>query len=125
MTPSLSRRRLLQLSTVAVIFSAGCLGDDYPDLFLFNQTGESVSVSTTVVRMPDNEQLLEDTTTIPENDSHQYGNPITEPGTYQIQVSVEGGDESSHEWEAPQDEGTGLHIRINSERIEFVQVIAE
>lgn len=80
------------------------------DLRLINETGESITVTTTVTRDSDEEKILSDSITLAHEEVHRYINPIEEDGTYQIQVSVEAGDENIYEWDAPADEAYGIYI---------------
>lgn len=128
MDRSPSRRRFLHLSGLVAVSSAGCLGvfsnADMADLRLNNGTSGEITVTTTITRSSDGEELLSDTVTLQADGVHQYRDPIQEEGTYQIHVSVEGGDENLYEWDAPADEAAGLHISITDDGIGFSEVIA-
>ncbi|WP_416839405.1 hypothetical protein [Haloferax sp. DFSO52] len=128
MSSPLSRRAFLHISGVVALSSAGCLdvldNSKMPDLTVHNGTGRSITVTTTVTRLSNGEVVFSDTTTITEDRTHRYNNPIREEDTYRIQVSVEGSRENSYEWDAPDDDAYGLHIPITENEILFLEVVA-
>lgn len=123
-----SRRRFLHLSSVAIAASTGCLGffeaPTVADLGVTNETRTSVTVTTTVVRVSDGDEILSDTATLASGESRTYEDPITGDGVYRIHVAVEGGVEQSHEWDAPADEAYGVRASVTDDGIQFVGVAA-
>lgn len=72
-----SRRTFLQISSATVLVSAGCLNiSDLPDLEYLNNTGREITVTTNIERVADAEPIFSDTTTVTQDETHRYRNPI-------------------------------------------------
>lgn len=107
--------------------SGGCLGfgnNDVPDLMLANERDQESTITTVVTRLSDDQEILDQTTTIPEDGYHEYEDPIGSEGTHRIRASLADGFENQHEWDAPSDEAYGIQITINEDDIEFTEVVA-
>jgi len=118
----LSRRQFLNLSGAVVVSSAGCIFAEDPnvaDFFLDNSRDQEVTVTTVVTRISDGEEIVNDTTTIPKEDHHEYEDPITDVATVRIHVSTAGGLENRLEWEFTDDEATGLWVTIAEDEIDI------
>lgn len=125
MLRSPSRRTFLQMASATVVASAGCLDlSDLPDLEYHNNTGQEITVTTIIKRVADAEPIFSDTTTVKQDETHRYRNPIREEGLFLIQVSVEDGPENSFEWNAPADESYGLTVWISQDAIEFGELVS-
>ncbi|QLG61892.1 hypothetical protein [Halorarum salinum] len=124
----LSRRRFLHASSLVAGCSAGCLGvygnGHMQDISLYNGTGTTLTVTTTVTRTADTEEILSDTVTLADEAKQRYPDPIKEGGVCLIQVSVEGGEQNSYEWDAPESEASGIQVSITTDGIGFSRVVA-
>jgi|GEM_PF-2769421 len=118
----LSRRALLCVSGTVAVSVGGCLlAEDaaVADLFLDNSRDREVTVTTVVTDTSDGQAILNDTTTIPGADSHAYEDPITDVAGFRIHVSTADGLETELEWEATEDEATGLWVTIADDEIDI------
>lgn len=122
-----SRRTFLRLSSVPVVASAGCLGifntGDIQDLLLANETGRDITVTTTVTRVADGEDVFADTTGIADDKRHSYRNPVREAGLFEIGIAVEDGLENTYQWDAPADEAYGLIVHLLPDEIGFSETV--
>jgi hypothetical protein len=117
-----ARRDFLRLSGAVAVTTTGCLfaeNADVADLFLDNDRDQDVEVTTVVTRVSDEAEILNDTTTIPEDESHEYEDPISEEVNFQLRVSTADGLENRLEWEATGDEATGLWVTIAQDEIDI------
>lgn len=110
---------------MAVLSTAGCLSlSDIEDLRLFNNFERDVTVTTSVIRVSDGEKVFSDTTTITQDESQSYQNPVREEGLFEIRVAVENGPKNTYEWDAPADEAHGLTVHLSPDEVSFGRVVS-
>lgn len=120
-----SRRSFLQATTGIAISLAGCLNTaDVPDLQFFNNMNRDATVTTIIKQDDSKETVFSDTTTIEQNETHRYRNPIRKEATFQIQVSVEDGAKESYNWDAPAMESYGLTVHLSQDSIRFGKIVS-
>ena len=132
----ISRRKTLALITaVGTPFISGCAGNSsISDVYLDNNTNESIEYTVSVTRLRDGEVVLNDSDTIgpketgtndSDDDSQKYEDPMKEDGTYRIDVSTADGAAGSREFESCGSmDACGLIIFFEDESIEFSRTVA-
>ena len=124
-------RRRHALHTVTLLLGtllSGCslLGEtDIPDIAVKNDTEATQTVTIEVTHTETQESVLAETLDLPSTERTTFDNPITESGTYQVDVAVQDGPSNSYQWDLPNnDEALQLSISITPDSIAFQRLAA-
>jgi hypothetical protein len=115
MSPPLSRRQFLALSTVtAVAATAGCLGTSEPATFtVYNDLNQEATISVEIVHDDTSETVFDERWTLDAGASQSVETPMREAGTYRIRVVVEGLYDESYDWTISENSAPSIYLAVD------------
>lgn len=123
---TLSRRTFVSTAAFSVFGLSGCSSMFSSYAFrVLNATSTEISADIRVVRITDEQTLLQETLTLPPEDGHEktYNSVINEGDEVRIHISVTNGPEDTFEYDY-NDDAKMLDIFIHSDEIEYMNMIA-
>ena len=124
-----SRRKFVGVVSMGICGLAGCYSTGLADLKITNETTRELTGVIRVVRPSDDEQVLDESFTLPPAETEDYEADKTysevagDEETVRIHVAVQDGPEGTHEFTDSLDTGS-MYIDIYSDDIEFQRVAA-
>ena len=124
-----SRRRFVGVVSVGICGLAGCTDNNADDLEITNETTRERTVMIRVVRLSDDEQVLDESFTLPPAEPEDYETDKTysevagDEETVRIHVTVQDGPEGTDEFTESMDT-RGMYVDIYSDTIEFQRAAA-
>lgn len=114
------RRQFLKtaLAISAVGNVAGCLGNRTDDLHIRNKSGTQQTISIHVVRLSNNNELLDETITLVDGETKEYAEVAGEY-TCRVSVNVQNGPSNKTEWADSGIDSYTLGISIEESTINF------
>ena len=114
------RRQFLKtaLASSAVGSVAGCLGNSIDDLYIRNESGTQQTISIRVVRLSNDNELLDETTTLVDGETKQY-TEVAGEYTCRVSINVQNGPSNETEWADSGSDSYLLEISIDDSTINF------
>ena len=114
------RRQFLKIALASSTAGsvAGCLGNGLEDLHVRNRSGTEQTISIRVVRLSNDNELLDETITLVDGETKVYAE-VAEENTCRVSVNVQNGPSNETEWADSGYDTEALNISIEESTINF------
>jgi hypothetical protein len=116
--------RRQSLTTIVAAFSgiAGCLGVEDSDVIIENRLNNPVTIDVDITRLSDMRVIVQTDRSIDAGETTAFTDPISEPDTYRIQITTQGGNTGGEKtFQVDNVDSVEISIVIGSEGVTFTK----